>query len=120
MPVRAKRIYDPPSAEDGVRVLTTNYWPRGISRERAGEYVRVLAPSRPLLRAYKDGAIGWDEYRSRYLEEMTADAARKEIARLAEIARTGVVTVMCVCPDERRCHRSLLKELIERAMEAQT
>ena len=51
MGVQCKSIYDPADPADGVRVLTTNYWPRGISRERAGTYKRVLGPSRELLRA---------------------------------------------------------------------
>jgi uncharacterized protein YeaO (DUF488 family) len=113
MPVRGKSIYDAEERDDGVRVLTTNYWPRGVSRERAGVYKRVLAPSRPLLRAFKDGEIGWAEYELRYLEEMRGEAQRAEIAALAEAAATETVTVMCTCRDDAQCHRRLLRELIE-------
>jgi uncharacterized protein YeaO (DUF488 family) len=117
MPVRAKSIYEPASPDDGVRVLTTNYWPRGISRERAGVYKRVLGPSRELLRAFKDAAIGWDEYEVRYFDEMKGEEQRDEIATMAKIARTETVTVMCVCKDDAQCHRRLLRGLIEREME---
>jgi uncharacterized protein YeaO (DUF488 family) len=41
MPIRSKSIYDEAAPDDGARVLTTNYWPRGVSRERAGTYKRV-------------------------------------------------------------------------------
>lgn len=116
MAVRSKSIYDPAEPEDGMRVLTTNYWPRGISRERAGIYKRVLGPSRPLLRAFKDHEIGWPTYEERYLEEMQAEAPRTEIAELARTASAGTVTVMCVCRDEAECHRRLLRELIVREM----
>jgi uncharacterized protein YeaO (DUF488 family) len=116
MPVRGKSIYDPAEPDDGLRVLTTNYWPRGISRERAGVYKRVLAPSRPLLRAFKDGEIGWPEYEVRYLEEMEGGEQRAAIAALAEAAAAGTVTVMCTCRDDAQCHRLLLRELIERPM----
>ncbi|HYM14725.1 MAG TPA: DUF488 family protein [Dehalococcoidia bacterium] len=114
MPVRSKSIYDQESPDDGMRVLTTNYWPRGISRERAGVYRRVLGPSRSLLRAFKDGEIAWPAYEVRYLEEMRAEAPRAEIAGLARAAREGTVTVMCICRDEAECHRRLLRDLIER------
>jgi uncharacterized protein YeaO (DUF488 family) len=57
MPIRRKSIYQDASPDDGVRILATNYWPRGVSRERAGVYKRVLAPSRELLRLFKDEAI---------------------------------------------------------------
>ena len=112
MPVAAKSIYEPASPSDGVRVLTTNYWPRGISRERAGIYRRVLGPSRDLLHAFKQGRIDWETYRGRYLAEMASADAQMEIGRLADLARGEVVTVMCVCRDEQQCHRSLLRELI--------
>ena len=97
-------------------MLTTNYWPRGVSRERAGTYKRVLGPSRELLRAFKDGEIDWAGYEPRYLEEMQGEQARAEIAALAQQAASETVTVMCMCKDESQCHRRLLRELIEKEM----
>lgn len=117
MPVRAKSIYEEATPDDGVRILTTNYWPRGVSKERAGTYIRALAPTRELLRAFKGGEIGWPEYEKRYLAEMEGDRQREEIARIADLARKAAVTVMCMCKDERMCHRSLLRALIEQHME---
>lgn len=97
--------------------LTTNCWPRGISRERAGTYLRVLGPTRDLLRAFKDGTISWDEYEVRYLAEMQDEPHQREIARLAEAATTETVTVMCVCKDDAQCHRRLLRDLIRAQIE---
>jgi uncharacterized protein YeaO (DUF488 family) len=112
MPVFGKSIYDPAAPADGLRVLTTNYWPRGISRERAGVYKRVLAPSRALLRAFKDGAIDWPAYRAAYLEEMRGPEQRAEIDALARAAQDGAVTVMCTCREDAQCHRALLRALV--------
>lgn len=116
MPIRSKRIYDETSPDDGIRVLTMNYWPRGISKERAGTYKRALAPSRDLLRAFKDGAIDWPAFEMRYLDEMSAPDRRDDVAALARLAEEQTVTVMCACVDEAQCHRRLLRELIEREM----
>ena len=33
--VRLKRVYEPPSEEDGERFLVERLWPRGISRSEA-------------------------------------------------------------------------------------
>ena len=33
--VLCKRIYDPPDASDGYRILIDHIWPRGVSRDRA-------------------------------------------------------------------------------------
>jgi uncharacterized protein YeaO (DUF488 family) len=116
MPVRAKSIYEPASPEDGQRVLTTNYWPRGVSKERVGAYKRVLAPTREMVHAYKSGELSWDEYEPQFLALMEGEEQRAEIAVLAEQAARGTVTILCMCKDAERCHRRLLVELIERAM----
>lgn len=116
MPITSKRIYDEAQPGDGMRVLATNYWPRGISRARAGIYKRLLAPSRELLRSFKEGEIEWDAFERAYLEEMRGDQQREEIRALSEEAREGTVTVMCVCEDESHCHRRLLRQLIQKQM----
>jgi uncharacterized protein YeaO (DUF488 family) len=115
--VRARNIYDPPSPDDGYRVLATRYWPRGVPRAAADEYSRALSPSEELLRAFKDGRIDWWTFRKRYLEEMRSPEAQAELRRLAALAAMRPITLMCVCKDESRCHRSLLPELLAKAGE---
>jgi uncharacterized protein YeaO (DUF488 family) len=112
--VGIKSIYEKPDKSDGVRVLVTQYWPRGISQEAVDEYLRVLAPSRALLHSFKDGILDWNRYSNQYLAEMSGEAQRAEIHRLAKVARSERVTVMCVCKDAEQCHRSLLRDLILR------
>jgi uncharacterized protein YeaO (DUF488 family) len=113
MPVRTKSIYEAASPDDGLRVLTTQYWPRGVKREKVDRYVRSLGPSRELLHKFKRSQIDWGGYVVRYLEEVESESAQKEIEALVELARAQIVTVMCVCKDDVQCHRRLLKRLIE-------
>ena len=115
--VRIKSVYDPPDPADGYRVLVTRYWPRGVPRAAADEYVRALSPSEELLRAFKDGRIDWWTFRKRYQSEVQAPQAQSEVRRLASLASTRPLTLMCVCKEETRCHRSLLRELILREAE---
>jgi uncharacterized protein YeaO (DUF488 family) len=115
MGVRTKSVYDPPSEEDGRRVLVTQFWPRGISRDRVDEYVRAVAPSRELVRGYKDGRIPWPAFRERYLAEMERPEAVAEIRRLAEMSAATDVTLLCTCREGENCHRHLLRELVARA-----
>jgi len=110
--LRTKSVYDPPAASDGYRVLATRYWPRGVPRAAADEYVRALAPSEELLRSFKDGRIDWWAFRKRYLDEMKAGEAQAELRRLAALAANRPVALLCVCKEESRCHRSLLRELV--------
>jgi uncharacterized protein YeaO (DUF488 family) len=116
MPVRTKSIYDPPARDDGLRVLATQYWPRGVSRDRVGAYKRLLGPSRELLRDFRDGRIAWTEFGRRYRAEMKADEHRREIDALAAVAANKNVTIMCVCRSDEHCHRRLLKALVEQRM----
>ncbi len=113
MPVRTKSIYDPPARTDGRRVLVTRYWPRGVSRDRVDEYVSTPAPSRDLLRAYKDGQIQWRELASEYRRQMRGEEQRAEIARLAETGAERTITLMCTCRDDAQCHRRILRALVE-------
>jgi uncharacterized protein YeaO (DUF488 family) len=83
-----------------------------VPRGAADEYVRALAPSEELLRAFKEGRTDWWTFRKRYLEEMQAAEPQGEVRRLAALASTRPVTLMCVCKEESRCHRSLLKEFV--------
>jgi uncharacterized protein YeaO (DUF488 family) len=58
--------------------------------------------------------IGWEEYSRRYLEEMKAQ--EESLALLAEKVGQGkTITLLCssACTDPERCHRTLLKALIE-------
>ena len=110
--LHTKSVYDPPAADDGYRVLVTRYWPRGVAKAAVDEYVSALAPSRELLHAFKASTMDWDAFRERYLVEMSAPAARAEIARLAERPASEPVTLLCVCRDESHCHRTLLLELV--------
>jgi len=115
--VKTKSVYDPAEELDGERILVSRYRPRGISKERLLEsaWLRSVAPSPELLRAWKAGSISWEEYVSRYHEEMSAH--KKEIEELAEKARAGTITLLCFKREGNPCcHRHLLKRLIEKSM----
>jgi uncharacterized protein YeaO (DUF488 family) len=119
MPVRTKRWDEPREAADGWRVLVTRYRPRGVNKaeETWDAWEPDLGPSKELhAAAYGKGGvpISWPVYRSRYLLEMRR--RREKIAELARRVREGeTITLLCssACVRESRCHRSILKELIE-------
>ena len=119
MPIRTRRWIDPVEPGDGTRILICRYRPRGLSRaqETWDVWIPDLGPSRELHAAYygKTGLpISWTVYRARYLKEMHAQ--RDRIAGLARLVAEGrTITLLCssACVREARCHRSLLRELIE-------
>ena len=119
MPVKTKRWNDPIEPDDGTRILVCRYRPRGIRREDEtwSEWLPDLGPSPSLHAAvYGKGGnpIGWPTYRKMYLREMKSQETR--IRALAVRAAAGeTLRLLCssACTRESRCHRSLLKELIE-------
>jgi len=108
----AKRVYDPPARADGARVLIMRLWPRGIRKDRVDLWLKELGPVVPLLRAFRGGRIGWAEYRRRYRAGLERPEAREALAEARALARRGRVTLLCGCPDEARCHRSLLRDYL--------
>ena len=113
--IRLKRVYDEPSPDDGRRILITRYWPRGVPKSAVDEYTTKVSPSRELLREFKHEGLTWEEYVPRFLEEMNSPKAVTEIKRWAKLAASEPITLMCICEDETRCHRSVLKDLILRS-----
>jgi uncharacterized protein YeaO (DUF488 family) len=118
MQIGHKRWNDPRSASDGWRVLVCRYRPRGLpkSEETWDEWLPDAGPSRQLHAAYY-GKLGeplsWPEYERRYLAEMRARP--RTLEKLKLLARRGPMTLLCssACVDAARCHRALLKRLIE-------
>jgi uncharacterized protein YeaO (DUF488 family) len=119
MPTMTKRWDDPREPDDGTRILVSRYRPRGLPKneETWDQWLPALGPSPELhAAAYGKGRapIPWPVYRASYLREMKAQA--ELIATLARRSASGeTITLLCssACIRESRCHRSLLKELID-------
>jgi uncharacterized protein YeaO (DUF488 family) len=122
MPVRTKRWNDPRDAADGFRLLICRYRPRGVKKEDEpwDAWCAALAPT-PALHAavYGKGGkepISFSEYEERFLDEMAPRGFW--IDGFAARVRAGeTVTLLCssACVDETRCHRTIVKRLIEAA-----
>jgi len=119
VPIRTRRWNDPAEPRDGLRVLICRYRPRGLPKadETWDEWRKQLGPS-PELHADFYGKrgppISWDRYRKRYLAEMARQG--DSIGELADrVARGETITLLCssACTDPERCHRALLRGLIE-------
>ena len=62
--VQVRRVYDPPEASDGQRVLVDRLWPRGLSKERAhlDEWCKDVAPSTGLRQWYGHNPGRFEEF----------------------------------------------------------
>ena len=117
--IRTRRWDDPAEPGDGTRLLVTRYRPRGLAKsdETWDAWLPDLAPSKQLhAGAYGKGGdqVMWNQYRAAYRREMQQQ--KPLIAELARRVSSGeTITLLCSsqCVRESRCHRSLLKAMIE-------
>jgi hypothetical protein len=63
--IKLKRVYDPPEAGDGARILVERLWPRGIKKEALilAAWSNEVAPSQALRRWFGHDPAKWDEFR---------------------------------------------------------
>jgi len=93
-------------------LLIDHVWPRGISRERADldEWARELAPSDEVRRRFDHGPERFDEFRTRYREDLAAHAARLE--ELRRRARSGPLTIVYAARDRAHNNAVVFAELL--------
>src|SRR5919204_3429713 len=93
-PIQVKRVYEPPSGDDGVRILVDRLWPRGLSKAKAcvDLWVKEVAPSTALRRWFNHDPGKWAEFKRRYAAEL--DPKKAAIAALVGAVRRGRVTLL--------------------------
>jgi uncharacterized protein YeaO (DUF488 family) len=99
--IRIKRVYDPPDAEDGARVLVDRLWPRGLRKNAAALtlWLKDIAPSAELRRWFSHDPARWAEFDRRYRAELADNDA--VVARLAELVKRGRVSLVYGAHDPR-------------------
>ena len=116
MAVAVKRVYEAPSAADGVRVLVDRLWPRGLRKEVAAVkfWLRDLAPSTELREWFHAHPEEWRLFRKRYLKELFAPAAAAAVEKLYQLAK-GKQTLTLLYASRNQDHNNavVLKELMD-------
>jgi uncharacterized protein YeaO (DUF488 family) len=82
-----------------------------VRKDAVDEWQKELAPSLPLLQSYRAGRLTWPEFARRYRAEVRQNKDILESVR--ELSRRRMVTLLCGCENESRCHRGLLKKIVE-------
>jgi uncharacterized protein YeaO (DUF488 family) len=118
MSLKTKSIYDEKVKSDGVRILVTRFYPRGIKRTHFDLWFRNASPEAALLKKYKTGALNWREFSKRFKEQLRASLeSKKAVQDLIELLREGkTVTLLCYEREGQNCHRYLLKSAIGTAI----
>jgi uncharacterized protein YeaO (DUF488 family) len=74
----------------------------------------TLAPSAEAVKSALSSTTppDWARFAKRYRAEMSTPEAKHALDLLAALSRTTNFSVGCYCEDERRCHRSILRQLL--------
>jgi uncharacterized protein YeaO (DUF488 family) len=107
-----KSVYSPPEKADGRRILVMTLWPRGVSKDKVDVWMKELGTPRELIKRYKRGETPWSEFESEYRNSLKG----KEdiLSKLAKESKKGTITLLCTEKDPSVCHRSILKQAIEK------
>jgi uncharacterized protein YeaO (DUF488 family) len=102
--IKVKRVYAPPSREDGVRVLVDRLWPRGLPKAHASVdlWLKDIGPSLALRKWFNRDPSRWAEFKRRYAEELDAlRTSSAAVAALSGAVRCGRVTLLFGARDEQ-------------------
>ena len=124
MAIRVVRLGSPRRPGEGVRLGTVRRPPRGVKkadharRDYYDLWLPELAASADVVswaHAAEWTPARWRRYVRTYLRQMRAPVPRRLIALLAALSHQADFSIGCYCEDAARCHRSLLRDLLEDA-----
>jgi len=123
MSIRIVRLGSPRYENEGIRIGTVRRPPRGVPKSQFASQnwydVRYpnLSPSPETVKLGLGAQTPaqWRTFVKKYKREMAAPENARTIALLAALSKHTNFSVGCYCEDEARCHRSVLRELLNEA-----
>lgn len=121
MTLRVVRLGESREPHEGTRIGTVRRPPRGVRKENyASEdwfdvWYPDLSPSAELMALGKAVVTDqeWAGFVRAFKAEMAAATPARTLDLLATLSHTADLSVGCYCEDEARCHRSVLRELLQ-------
>jgi uncharacterized protein YeaO (DUF488 family) len=122
MAIRIVRLGSERASGEGLRIGTVRRPPRGVpksefaSRNYYDLWFPNLAPSAEAVRVGLGASTDreWARFAKRYGAEMARPENSRTLDLLAALSQSADFSVGCYCENEARCHRSILRELLER------
>jgi uncharacterized protein YeaO (DUF488 family) len=110
-----KRVYEPPQASDGTRILVDRLWPRGIAKHKAkiDLWLKDIAPSDALRRRVHGDPEAWEAFLVDYGHELTQEPAASAARDLLARAARQPVTLLYAARNVTRNNAVALKAWLE-------
>lgn len=123
MSIRVVRLGSPRTVDEGLRIGTVRRPPRGVPKSEfsSGDWYDVWYPNlAPSIETMKLGQsvetdAQWRIFEKKYKSEMKDPEKMRTIELLAEMSKQTNFSVGCYCANESRCHRSILRDLLQEA-----
>jgi len=120
MTVRIVRLGSDRFPDEGLRIGTVRRPPRGVKKSEYASknfydvWLPTLAPSAATVKLAQSAKSEreWDRFMKKYRAEMATPESRATLDLLAALSHQAHFSVGCYCPDESRCHRSVLRALL--------
>ncbi len=118
--IRVRRVYDEPEPADGTRVLVDRLWPRGLRQDAAtlDDWAKDVSPSTGLRKWYGHDPAKFDEFRRRYIEELSQSGPRAALGRLRALAAKGPLTLLTATRDVDHSEAVVLAQILRQDPEA--
>ena len=119
MTIRLKRVYEPASSDDGIRILVERLWPRGVSKADAhiDRWLKAVAPSTDLRKWFNHDPAKWASFQERYAEELRHNRSVVE-ELLGLVSKNPVVTLVFAARDLEHNSAIVLKAFVEALTES--
>jgi len=112
--IKIKRAYQPADEKDGFRILVDRLWPRGISKVKAklDLWMKDIAPSNSLRQWFNHDPIRWDEFKSKYNEELKD---KKEfLKQIKDLEKDkSIITLVYGAKDEEHNNAVVLRDVLK-------
>lgn len=121
MAIRIVRLGTARHPDEGTRIGTVRRPPRGVPKtEFASQnwydvWFPNLAPSAETMQLGQQAETDkdWQKFTKQYQREMAEPEPSRTLDVLAALSQHSNFSVGCYCENEERCHRSLLRGLLE-------
>ena len=121
MAIRIVRLGMARSANEGLRIGTVRRPPRGVpktefaSQDWYDVWYPNLAPSVETMKLGQavESDKDWAAFSKKYKAEMNEPDASRNLDLLAALSHNTNFAMGCYCENEARCHRSLLRGLLQ-------
>ena len=116
MTIAIKRVYDPPKASDGFRVLVDRLWPRGLTKEKAALdlWAKDIAPSTELRQEFNHRPEKFAEFKRHYRLELSKNPA---LAAFRQELKRPKVTLLFGASDPKINHAMVLAEYLKQSVD---